>query len=322
MVFEELISAFLYSRKQGLRESGAKNKSSPDTVKNYEAQLRVMTNFMQTVRSKFDWTAVGREDVRAYVERVNGDVAWSPSTKLTYLRSFRTLLRFIDMDDECRESELHGLRRYKGLLPAIGQNPSRQFIPTPMDLKLWLRAFDTGDLYGFRNYVAFCLWLDTGIRLGELSTLRLESLQLDNNQMYVRGKSGPRFVPVTDKVVRLLKAWMKRRDMLSWSKDSAFLFVGHYAEGIGPSGLAQVFRKMRAANPKLPKLTAHLLRHSFCTYYLRKSGNLERLRIIAGHTDIRTTQKYLHLAQVGSDQIKAELEVASPLKMLDGVKLK
>jgi site-specific recombinase XerD len=322
MLFEELISAFIYSRKHGLKESGAKSKASDVTIANYEAQLRVMTDFMQEKRGRFEWDDVGREDVRAFVEFVNGRTEWSDSTRLTYLRTFRTLLHFVDLDEECQEEELDGWKKFKRLLPAIGQNARRDFIPSPVDLKTWQKEFNTSDLYGFRNYVAFSLWIDTGIRLSELSTLRVDSMQLDNKQIFVKGKTGPRNVPVTDKVVRLVKAWTKRRDSLTWAKNSPYVFVGHYAPNVGRSGFGQVFRKMRKANPNLPRLTAHLLRHSFGTYYLRRDANLERLRIIMGHQDIRTTQKYLHLAQVGSDQIKEELERASPLKMLDEVRLK
>jgi site-specific recombinase XerD len=322
MVFEELVSSFIYSRKQGLRESGAKKKATPVTIANYEAQLRVMVDFMEDKRGKFKWDAVEREDVRAFVEHINNRTELSESTRLTYLRTFRTLLHFIDKDEECQESELKGIKQFKRLLPAIGQNARREFIPTPNDLKMWQKAFNTDDLYGFRNYVAFSLWIDTGIRLSELSTLRLDRIQLDANQIFVEGKTGPRTVPITEKSVRLLKAWLKRRIDISISKDSPYVFVGHAGERCGRSGFGQVFRKMRKLNPSLPRLTAHLLRHSFGTYYLRGDGNLERLRIIMGHADIRTTQKYLHLAQVGGEQMKVELEAVSPLKMLDEVRVK
>ena len=322
MIFEQLSAGFIYSRRFGLRESGAKRKCSDATLANYEDHLKVIVEFMQNERNRFVWNSVDTADVRAFVEHVSGNEAWSESTRLTYLRSFRTLLKFIDADAECREAGLQGYSQFSRLLPAIGGSKRRESIPSPLGLKKWSKEFDTDNLYGYRNHVAFCLWLDTGIRLSELSLLPLAKLQLDNSLVYVDGKSGPRSVRITDKTVRLLKAWLKMRDGFSWAGKSDYLFVGHYAANVGRSGFGQIFRKMRKANPKLPKLTAHMIRHYFATHYLQNGGNLQRLRITLGHSDIRTTSQYLHLALIGGEEMKSELERASPLKALDSIREK
>lgn len=313
MILEELVSAFLYSRKHGLKQVGAKKKASEETVVNYEHQLNRFLNFVQDERQKTKWNQLTRDDIRAYVEFVNDHEDWSASTKSTYLRSLRTLMHFIELDDECK-----GLNSWRKELPAISSNEQKKHIPSPQDLKKWRAEFDTNSLYGYRNYVAFCIWLDTGLRLTELSTLRVDGLQLDNKQIFInRGKGGPRNVPVSNQVVKLLKGWLKRRVQLSHAADSPFVFVGHRAERCGKSGFGQMFRKMRAKNPALPKVTAHLLRHSFGTYFLTKDNNLERLRMLMGHSDVRTTSKYMHLAQVGSADTREAVERASPLAMLD-----
>src|SRR6266850_2507003 len=45
----------------------------------------------------------------------------------------------------------------------------------------------------------------------------------------------------------------------------------------------------------LPRSGFHLLRHTFATQYLRAGGDVVRLSIILGHSEITTTMKYLHL---------------------------
>jgi site-specific recombinase XerD len=44
-------------------------------------------------------------------------------------------------------------------------------------------------------------------------------------------------------------------------------------------------------------ITPHKWRHTFATQFLRKGGDLETLRMLLGHTNLKTTQKYLHLSQ-------------------------
>jgi len=45
----------------------------------------------------------------------------------------------------------------------------------------------------------------------------------------------------------------------------------------------------------LPQSGFHLLRHMFATQYLRNGGDVVRLSIVLGHSDVSTTMKYLHL---------------------------
>jgi site-specific recombinase XerD len=44
-------------------------------------------------------------------------------------------------------------------------------------------------------------------------------------------------------------------------------------------------------------ITPHKWRHTFATDYVNKGGNLETLRLILGHSSLKTTQKYLHLSK-------------------------
>ena len=43
------------------------------------------------------------------------------------------------------------------------------------------------------------------------------------------------------------------------------------------------------------EVTFHSLRHTFCTRALESFGNIDTVKKLAGHSDIRTTQQYLHL---------------------------
>jgi site-specific recombinase XerD len=313
MLLEEVVSAFLYSRRHGIRESGAKRKSTPTTLINYDAQLRPFIAFVQS-RNKHEWDAVSREDVRGYIEWVGRKENWSEATKLSHLRTLRTLMKFIEKDDECREAEL---RTFVKLMPAIPRNPPRKQIPSPVDLRRWRDAVKPKGKLGLRNYVAFSLWLETGLRSEELCGLRLDWLALDDSRIYIIGKTGPRNVPITDRMVRMLKTWLKKRSTMVHAKESPYVFVGRRGERLTPNGFGQTFRKMRAANPKLSRLSPQLIRHFFGTYYMKNGGELERLRLMLGHTTYYATQNYLHLAQVTGTEAKDELERVSPLQMVE-----
>lgn len=320
MLLDEILELFLYSRKQGL--SGAKKKASEFTLKNYRQCLSHFISFMQDKQNKNAYEKITRTDVRLFVEYVNDNKRWKKeATKLTILRALRTFFRFVDLDDECREHEPR-LQGWAKVLPPIPRNPARSFIPTPKELKDLRNKFDTNEFWGFRNYVAYSYMMGTGQRINEICWARLEHLQLDENLVYVpeEGKTGSRLVPIDDSLARLLRQWLKKRAKQKGASESSFLFLARGGTQCTRSTFGQIFRKLQPESEKGKRITAHTLRHAFGTYYLRNGGGMERLRMITGHKTYEAMKGYLHLAEVGTQQAKAELEAVSPLKMLSRVK--
>lgn len=313
-MLEEMVKSFLYSRKYQL--SGAKAKSRPATLDNYQRQLQKFLDYCHT-KDKCMYQELTRNDIRAFVEECgkrqeSGE--WSKATRLTALRALRTFLRWVRVDPDCQED---GLRDLSATIEAIGRNPRRNYIPTPKDLQKWRDAFQTDHVYGFRNWVIFSLAVDTGLRIGEICGLRTEYLQLEDRQIFVPdGKTGSRTVPLTKTAARILQTWVRRRQKLS-HQASPYVFVSRRSDQCTPNSIGYAFRRLKEKH-KLPPITPHTLRHSFATYYLRNGGNLERLRNITGHTTFEMLKEYLHIAQVGSAEARAEMDSVSPLRMLQG----
>lgn len=309
MLFEQMIQAFLYSRKHGL--SGAKKPCGDKTLKDYEWQLRRFFVFMEG-KGRVRYQDIIRGDVRDYIEHVNGQKDWSVATKLTTMRPIRTLCKFIEQDEECVEA---GLKSFAKVLPKIPKNPRRSHIPTVGDLKKLRNSWNTASLSGLRNYVVNCLILSCGARIGEICWLKMNNLQLDQGLLVLpkEGKTGTRVVPLEPQVVGLLKTWLKRRSQIANSEREPWVFLARGAKQCTPNTFGQAFRRIRGEDSQI---SAHTLRHAFGTYYLRNGGNMERLRMTMGHTTYDTLKGYLHLAEVGGKEAKQELERVSPLKML------
>lgn len=314
MTISELLESFIHSRKHGL--SGAKGTSSETTIANYKQNLAHFESFMEG-RGRFKYEEITRGDVRAFIEFVNGNSRWpAESSKLTVLRAVRTLFRFVDVDEECQEEEL---KNWAKLMPPIPRNTSRIHIPTPKDLKAFRNSWDTQTAWGFRNYVAMSYMLATGQRISELCHTKLEHLQIDNKLIYVpeEGKTGSRLVPIDESLIKLLKLWIKKRAKLKGANDSPYLFISRGGRRCSRHAFRLAFSKMQPESSAGKRITPHVLRHSFGTYYLRNGGSMEKLRMITGHSTYEAMKGYLHLAQVGSDAAKDELDRVSPLKMLD-----
>ena len=134
--------------------------------------------------------------------------------------------------------------------------------------------------YTERDYAMIVVLLDTGMRAGELASLRHENFLIDG--VIVNGKSGERLVPLSPGV----------RAMLEEQGDKHSVWLGRNGT-MNERGIARaVKRVMVRAGIQPPKLGPHALRHTFAVRYLTSGGDFASLQKILGHSKVETTMIY------------------------------
>jgi integrase len=135
------------------------------------------------------------------------------------------------------------------------------------------------------------LALNTGLRRGELLALEWSAVDLANRRLVVRGasaKSGlTRHVPLNDEAHRVLTAWQP------CSASESLVFPGPKGEPMADLKTAWG-RVAKAA--ALDDFTFHDLRHTFASNLVQAGVDLNTVRELLGHSDIRMTLRYAHLA--------------------------
>ena len=145
----------------------------------------------------------------------------------------------------------------------------------------------------WRIYAVTSTILDTGCRINELLTVRSSDFDFPNLLAKVTGKGRKeRKVPFSTELRKVLFRFEQiktragvtsglmfpARDGSRWEQRNARRSYYYFLCSLG-----------------LPQSGFHLLRHTFATQYLRNGGDVVRLSIILGHTEVSTTMKYLHL---------------------------
>ena len=178
---------------------------------------------------------------------------------------------------------------------------------TPEQVEALLRACEGKEWLRLRDRALVLLLLDTGLRIHECHQLRV--MDVVQNALIVRGKGGKQRVVVLSAEVRLaLQRYLKACPYRPTAEHP--LWWG--AHGcLTLEGLKVTVRKVgkRAG----VKVGAHQLRRTFATWSLRNGIDLEHLRLLMGHSDLKTTQQYLALVE---DDLKRAHEQFSPLRML------
>lgn len=144
-----------------------------------------------------------------------------------------------------------------------------------------------------RLHLAVLLIMDTGLRISEALSLRHGDVDFDNLILKVLGKGQKeRLVPFSPE----LRRRFYRFDQLKAKKGirSDFVFVDFGGVRCEKRNTAtSLYLLQRKLG--LPMFGWHRLRHTFATNYLRQGGDIVRLSMVLGHSQITTTQRYLHL---------------------------
>jgi integrase/recombinase XerD len=135
--------------------------------------------------------------------------------------------------------------------------------------------------------------LDTGCRITELLTASITDFDLDNLLLTVYGKGRKeRRVPMSFDLRKILFRFGQVKERAEVR--SPLMFPSR--DG-GRWHQRNALRSHYCLTKRLglPRSGFHRLRHTFATQYLRNGGEVVRLSIILGHSDVSTTMKYLHL---------------------------
>jgi integrase/recombinase XerD len=165
------------------------------------------------------------------------------------------------------------------------------------DVEKLLSAPDGKTPEGVRDLAMLEVLYATGIRVTELVSLQLNSVNFELGYLMVYGKGGKeRIVPVGDKAIANLKEYMNTsRPSLLKSRKSVYLFVTRRGGKMTRQGFWKLIKGYASRTGIGKKISPHTLRHSFATHLLERGADLRTIQIMLGHSDISTTQIYTHI---------------------------
>lgn len=134
----------------------------------------------------------------------------------------------------------------------------------------------------------------TGLRVSEVTRLKVSDI--DSQRMCIRVEQGKnqkdRYVPLSPNLLAHLRDYWRRYRPPLW------LFPGPWAERpMSRSGATGIFYEAKAKAGIQKKGGLHVLRHCFGTHLLEAGTELVVIQRLMGHTSIRSTMRYLHIAQ-------------------------
>lgn len=279
---------------------------SPRTIEWYTAMLRDFTAFLESQGRSGNLSDLDVSAVRQFVVQEQ-DRGLSPYSVAGKVRSCKAFASWLHREGYTTDNILAGFKVPKvphHIVEPLGNGEVGQLVSSQNPLTA----------AGCRNTAILVVMLDTGIRLSELCSLKLENTHIDEGYLKVLGKGNiERLLPLGSLAKKVLWRYVIhfRPEPVLSHDDYLFLTLG--GSPLRPNA-AKLLLKRWGRKAGVPRLHAHLCRHTFATnFLLHNCGDVFRLQLILGHTSLSMVSRYVHLA---STQAMINGRVASPVDHL------
>jgi len=263
-----------------------KNYSS-HTVLSYQNDLKQFICFLETDTELFNPKEIVQADLRAWIMHLTdkGYTARTIARKISTLKSFWHFLLLRGSTD--RNPTL------KIMLPK-----TKKPLPVFFKHREIVQALDTtfipNDFERLRNLLIIELFYMTGIRLSELITIQDADIDTVACEVKVTGKRNKqRILPLDAGLCERIEVYRSGRNRLTDSLPEAF-FVRNNGKKMYPKLVYNIVHAIMSQVSTLPKLSPHVLRHSFATGLLNNGADINALKELLGHSSLAATQVYTH----------------------------
>ena len=200
---------------------------------------------------------------------------------------------------------------YKNLILSekLEEDPTEQFQPPKIGRKLptilsveeieaMEATFNTNKYDGVRNRAIMETIYSCGLRVSELTELKLSNLHLDKGYIGVEGKGRKeRVIPIGEKAGLYINEYvngMRKTQKITEGMDD-FVFLNRSGNKLSRIMIFNIIKEaaQKAGIDKV--ISPHTLRHSFATHLVDGGANLRAVQQMLGHESIMTTEIYTHL---------------------------
>ncbi|MBM4272215.1 MAG: site-specific tyrosine recombinase XerD [Deltaproteobacteria bacterium] len=268
---------------------------SRHTIDAYSRDLNKYIGFIKG-RGVQSIKGISPEDIVSFLAKVRGDGlnARSVNRTLSAIRGFTQFLIRERMVDENPVVNIERAKTWMILPDTLSQGEMNLLLAQPGNVSP-VATRDTAMLE---------LMYATGIRVSELLSLTINSVNWQVGYLVVMGKGGKeRIVPMGKSAYHCVRAYVdSSRPKFLKGRQTNLLFLNRAGEGLTRQGFWKILKKYATKSGLHKKIHPHTFRHSFATHLLEGGADLRSVQMMLGHSDISTTQIYTHVTR---DRLKA-----------------
>ena len=255
-----------------------------------DAYLRDVDKLLRYLAlEQVDVLDVKLEDLEHFAAFIS-DLGIGPRSLARILSGVRQFYRFLVVDDylEVDPTELLESPKQPDHLPEVLSTAEVDLLEQAIDLTKW---------EGHRNRAIIEVLFSCGLRVSELTNLKLSNLYVDEQYIRVMGKgSKERLVPISPRALDELNYWFAdRNEMKIKPGEEDYVFLNRRGHHLTRTMILIMIKRYALEAGIKKTISPHTLRHSFATSLLEGGADLRAIQAMLGHESIGTTEIYTHI---------------------------
>ncbi len=259
-----------------------------NSVNSYMSDLEDYGIYLKKYRNCPYLEDVTKDDILAYLANLknNKKTTTSISRKLSAIKA---LHYFLSIE----------LRGFEDVSKHISTPKKEVKIPTVLSIEEVEKLIESikkdSKVYS-RNKAIIELLFSSGLRVSELTELKISQLHMVEKYIIITGKGEKeRIVPMRDIAVSTLRDYILNERQTLQNKENDLVFLNYKGEHLSRVSVFKILKELAKEAGIEKDISPHTLRHSYATFLLNQGVGLRSLQKMLGHEDISTTQIYTHI---------------------------
>ena len=262
---------------------------SKNTVENYNLDIQRLVVYLKSNNMSISPIEITSIQIQEFIYEIAKLI--SPRSQSRLISGLRSFYDYLIFEDYMQTNPLELIEA-----PKIGRK-----LPDTLsvsEINLVVNTIDLSDSNAIRNRAIIETLYSCGLRVSELTALKISDLFFDEGFIKVTGKGNKqRFVPIgklTQKHINLYKNQVRITTKIDIASNDT-LFLNRRGKQLTRAMIFTIVKKLGEKAKIQKSISPHTFRHSFATHLLENGADLRAIQMMLGHESITTTEIYMHI---------------------------
>jgi integrase/recombinase XerD len=273
---------------------------SENSIKNYTLDVQKLTTFLTASNSKECPISISKETIQKFIYEVAKII--NPRSQARIISGLKGFFNYLVFEDYRKENPMDLIES-----PKIGRK-----LPDTLstdEINNLISAIDLSKPEGERNRAIIETLYGCGLRVSELTSLRLSDLYFEEEFIKVTGKGDKqRFVPISKvniKYINLYRKEVRVHQKIEVDHED-FVFLNRRGKQLTRAMIFTIIKQLAEKIGLQKNISPHTFRHSFATHLLENGADLRAIQQMLGHESITTTEVYMHVNRTHLAKVLSE----------------